>query len=177
MYYTSKMKEKVLTGIENTNERIDRVKLLHSNLVKEAKVRKEIEKKLNTDHFSLNTDIPWVKEIKKDIQTINDICKKIGDCQFPHYDDDSCPMYSRHKTVLMVGLSILIPLFIKNNELHLRTTVGQLLTQILFTCQESEEVAEETTKDLIKFIDERCETSFVWEPMRSNGGTRGFYPI
>ena len=86
------MKEKVLTGIENTNERIDRVELLHSNLKKESYFRKKLIKQLGVD--PLKVESTWIKGSKKDIQTINDICKRIADNEFMKLDDDSSPMYS-----------------------------------------------------------------------------------
>ena len=175
------MKEKVLTGIENTNERIDRVKLLHSNLKKESKLikdcnsRVEIENQFDLD--PLQTESTWIKGSKKDIQTINDICKRLANDRYKKLDDDSCPMYSRHKAHLMIGLSRLIPAFIKHNELHLRTSVRRILLHILSTCSESDKAAADTTKNLIEIIDNRLDLSYVWGDLSPNGGTQGFYPI
>ena len=169
------MKEKVLTGIENTNERIDRVELLHSNLKKESYFRKKLIKQLGVD--PLKVESTWIKGSKKDIQTVNDICKRIADNEFMKLDDDSSPMYSWNKTQLMIGLSFLIPAFIKHNKLHLRTCVSQFLLHILCTCSESDKAAVDTTKNLIEIIDNRLDLSYVWGDLSPNGGTQGFYPI
>ena len=79
----------------------------------------------------------WAKGTKNDIQVINTIAKKLAREQYARWDNYSCPMKSRHKTQLMIGLSRLIPTFIKHNKLDSYLTVKQILLHIATVCTES----------------------------------------
>ena len=77
------------------------------------------------------------KGTKTDIQILNAIAKKLAREQYAGWDNHSCPMKSRHKTQLMIGLSFLIPTFIKHNKLDSYLTVRQILLHIATGCTES----------------------------------------
>ena len=78
----------------------------------------------------MNKRSTWSKGTKTDIQILNALSKKLAHDQYEGWNNYSCPMKSRHKTQLMIGLSYLIPKFIQHNKLSTYLTVRQILLHL-----------------------------------------------
>ena len=94
----------------------------------------------------------WSKGTKTDIQILNALSKKLAHDQYDGWNNYSCPMKSRHKTQLMIGLSYLIPKFIEHNKLSTYLTVRQILLHLATASLEDHKKGNDVAWNAVEHI-------------------------
>ena len=132
----------------------DRVELLNST---DLITPEQAQAAWPHDGDVLDKKSTWIRGTKTDVQVVNAICKKLASDQNKGWDNHSCPMDSRHKTQLMVGLSYLIPKFIEHNKLHTGVVLNQILRHLLSASLENHNEASKVEDSVNKHISKEME--------------------